>query len=322
MISAQSDSDRNARVRLLAPAKLNLFLEVKERRGDGYHEIETLMVAVSIYDTIEFTARPAGAIRLTCAWGIPGRRSNATDGTSAFAELGPESDNLAVQAAVRLRAAAGIGMGATIRLVKRIPVAAGLGGASSDAAAVLRAANRAWGLCWPLTRLAEVAVEIGSDVPFFLNGGAAVCTGRGEQIRSIAAPSNMHFVVVRPPEGLSTAAVYRHCQPADEPRTVATIEEATRAGSATAVARSMFNRLQPAATRLSPWIERTQREFDRLSFLGHQMSGSGTSYFGICRHARHARRMAARLRAAAIGDVRTATSLTAWTPMADAARDS
>jgi 4-diphosphocytidyl-2-C-methyl-D-erythritol kinase len=121
--------------------------------------------------------------------------------------------------------------------------------------------------------------------------------------------TRLHVVVVRPPAGLATAEVYRQCQPAEQPRSVQPLLAAARCGDAASLGRRMFNRLQPAAERLSPWIGRLRHAFDRLDCLGHQMSGSGTSYFGIFRHAGQARSEASRLRAAGLGAVFQAVTL-------------
>lgn len=310
-------------MRRLAPAKLNLFLEVLARRADGYHDIETLMVAVSVFDTVEFAARVDDELRVDCNV-CPGRGTWARAGDSGdSADRVPDgADNLVYRAAERLRQLAGIERGATIRITKRIPVAAGLGGASSDAAATLVAANRVWKIHWPIQQLLEVAGEIGSDVPFFITGGAAVCRGRGERVQAIGRRGRLHFVIVRPPKGLRTADVYRCCEPAESARAVAPLAAAIRVGAPVEVARHMFNRLQFAAARLTPWLERLHDEFERVDCLGHQMSGSGTSYFGVCRHARHARRVAARLRARAIGAVHVASTLAATVPVFVGARES
>jgi 4-diphosphocytidyl-2-C-methyl-D-erythritol kinase len=187
-------------------------------------------------------------------------------------------------------------------LTKRIPSASGLGGASSDAAAALVAANLGWRLAWPRERLAEVAAEIGSDVPFFLTRGAAICRGRGERIEPIE-PGRLYVVVVRPPVGLSTPRVYLACQPTASPVGCERVAAALRRGQVAAVARMLNNRLEESAATLTTWIGRLRQEFSRLDVLGHQMSGSGSSYFGICRHARHARRVAARLRSRGVGMV-------------------
>jgi 4-diphosphocytidyl-2-C-methyl-D-erythritol kinase len=190
-------------------------------------------------------------------------------------------------------------------LFKRIPTAAGLGGGSSDAAAALAIANEGWGLHWPPLKLAEVAAEIGSDVPFFFAGGPAICRGRGEQLERIGPSGPLHFVVVRPEAGLSTAAVYAAHRLVEAPRSVENFAEVFRRGNAREIGRLLFNRLAAAAAGLSPWIERLQQEFDRLDCLGHGMTGSGTSYFGLCRHARQATRITRYLEAKGVGSVFT-----------------
>jgi 4-diphosphocytidyl-2-C-methyl-D-erythritol kinase len=298
-----------------APAKLNLFLEVLDRRPDGYHEIETLMVAIDIFDTLYFTATRRGPIefmsRSVAARDHRVGRSlgGETDEQSYRVPVGPE--NLAVRAAELLRRRAGIEAGARMALVKRIPIAAGLGGASSDAAAALLAANWGWGLGWPVDDLAELAAELGSDVPFFLRAGFAVCRGRGERVEPITGLGRYDFVVVRPADGLSTSAVYQRCRPAGQPRPVTGAIAAGRRRGAAALGRCLVNRLQPAACELSPSIERLRGQFARLDVLGHQMSGSGTSYFCLCRHARQARRVAQLLRSRHGSQVFRATSVRA-----------
>jgi 4-diphosphocytidyl-2-C-methyl-D-erythritol kinase len=307
-----------SRVEVLTPAKLNLFLEVLARRPDGYHEIETLMAAVGIYDTLTFAALEEDVIQLECRWaaGIAARSSArqtareqaarrlrpTSQADDEFGDLPSGPDNLAWKAVTLLRKQSGTKRGARISLVKRIPAAAGLGGASSDAAAALVAANLGWNLNWPIARLGTIAAELGSDVRFFLNGGAALCRGRGEQIEPLrSAP--LHIVVVRPPVGLSTPQVYRRCRPAPAPASALKLREALECGNAAGVAWGLVNRLQRPAAELTPWIERLEKEFSRQDCLGHQMSGSGSSYFGICRQARHARRVASRMRARQAGTV-------------------
>jgi 4-diphosphocytidyl-2-C-methyl-D-erythritol kinase len=202
-----------------------------------------------------------------------------------------------------LRRRAGIREGASLQLVKRIPAASGLGGGSSDAAAALAAANIGWKLDWPLEELARLAAELGSDVPFFLAGGSAICRGRGERIEPVRQFGELHFVVVRPPEGLSTPAVYGQCRPAENAKSAASIIAAFERGAVGEAGRLLFNRLEPAATRLSSWIARLQRLFQQSDCLGHGMSGSGSAYFGLCRHAVSARRLARRLESHGVGRV-------------------
>lgn len=281
------------------PAKLNLFFEVLAKRSDGFHEIETLMCPIDLYDTLYFRDEPQRRLRLECV--SAAGRDVPED--SAVIELPPESDNLVFRAVELIRREAGVTSGATLRLFKRIPTAAGLGGGSSDAAAALVAANLGWGLNRSRAQLASIAAELGSDVPFFLANSSAVCRGRGERIEPVANIGALFFVVVRPPAGLATAAVYGECRPAVDARSVERLLEALSAGDRRQVGRLLFNRLQAAAERLSPWIEPLRRRFEQEDFVGHGMSGSGTSYFGLCRHASHARHLARRLQANGVGSV-------------------
>lgn len=287
-------------IEVRAPAKINLFLEILGRRPDGYHELETLLTAVTLYDTLSFTPAPSGEISLSCRWAA----------AQAGDEISTGKENLVWRAAELLRQRAGVSIGADIELIKRIPAAAGLGGASSDAAATLVAANLAWQLNWPRERLSELAAELGSDVPFFLTRGAALARGRGERLESLPVPK-LHIVLVRPPVGLSTPAVYRASRPADRPVGAAPLVAALARGDAARAAGCLVNGLEPAAAGLTPWIDRLRQEFDRQGVLGQQMSGSGSSYFGLCRHARHARRVASRLRSRSVGTVFAVTTAVA-----------
>ena len=308
---------RGLEVNVQCPAKLNLFLEVLARRDDGLHEIETLILPIGLFDTLTFAPIVEPAIRLDCSWapGIRGRLGVARDdrtGSAAetmWGRLPDESGNIVVRAVELLAARAEVGSGAQIKLTKRIPAEAGLGGGSSDAAAALVAANTAWNLQWSREELIRLAEELGSDVPFFLGQGAAICRGHGERIEPIAGVPLVHFVVVRPPDGLSTRDVYLGCLPADEPRSIEPLVRALRHGDLAQIGRQLFNRLQPAAEHLSSWVQNVQSELSRIDCVGHQMTGSGTSCFGICRSAHHALRVSRLLRGRHVGSVFRASSL-------------
>jgi 4-diphosphocytidyl-2-C-methyl-D-erythritol kinase len=288
-------------VEVLAPAKVNLFFEVLSRRADGFHEIETLMAPIDLYDTLVVADDPSGAVTIACRRAIGfDRRQEAsfeTEQHNTDLEQLPTGDaNIAVRAVRRLAERAGVKRGAKLQLVKRIPLASGLGGGSSDAAAAIVAANFAWKLNWRNEQLAEVAAELGSDVPFFLNRGAAVCRGRGEKIEPTRGLGNLHLVLVRPPEGLSTAAVYRDCTPGEPPERVNPVIERLRRKGMAAIGPVAHNRLLEPARRLSPWIDRTLTALSAANCPAVGMSGSGTSCFAVCRTATHARQVAARLR--------------------------
>jgi 4-diphosphocytidyl-2-C-methyl-D-erythritol kinase len=192
-------------VRAIAPAKLNLALEVLRRRADGYHEIDTVMTTIDLAD--ELRLRPHADLEVRYE--------------GAFANAIEAGTDLVTRAARALAAAAGRKPQAHIEVTKRIPHPAGLGGGSSDAAAALRGLNALWGLDWPASRLAEVGAEIGSDVPFFVHGGNAHCTGRGETVEPLRDLPELRVLVLVPPVGVprdgssKTARRYAELRPAD-----------------------------------------------------------------------------------------------------------
>src|SRR5947208_3153678 len=172
-------------VRVWAPAKVNLHLEVLGRRPDGYHELATLMVAVSLHDTLDLRDEPAGAVRLSCDQ----------------PDLSAGPDNLVCRAAELVRRRAGHAGGVGITLRKRIPLAAGLAGGSSDAAATLAGLNRLWRLGWSNAELARLGAELGSDVAFFFATPAAWCTGRGERVEPLTLGRPLDLVLACPAAG-------------------------------------------------------------------------------------------------------------------------
>ncbi len=283
-----------------APAKVNLFFEVLTKRSDGFHEIETLMAPISLYDTLVATADPTGRISLDCRWAAPG---DGAASAAAFGTLPDVEHNLVYRAVELLRARAGVEQGIHVELVKRIPTSAGLGGGSSDTAAALLAADAVWNLGWKRAALAELAAELGSDGPFFFAGGAAICRGRGERVQAVPGLGGIHCVVVRPPAGLSTAEVYGKCRVPSEPRHVEPLVAALRRGNVLRLGNLLHNRLAEAAETLSPWVARIRREVAAQDCLAGHLSGSGLAYFGVCHHAQHARRVARRLRSRGIGQV-------------------
>jgi len=173
-----------------APAKVNLFLHVTGRRDDGYHLLETLMVALDAGDTIVLTRRDDGAVVRTSE--LPG--------------VAPEHD-LAVRAALALKLDTACPWGVDIAVTKRIPLGAGMGGGSSDAATVLLALNRLWELDLPRAALMRIGIALGADVPFFLGGEPALARGIGERLTAVTLPSFWVAVIV-PPIAVPTAAIF------------------------------------------------------------------------------------------------------------------
>ena len=286
---------RSARdgLEVLAPAKLNLFLEILGKRADGYHDLESLMVTVDLFDTLTFADDPSGRIELSC--------------DDPTLPTGP--DNLVVKAAERLKAATGCDRGVRIDLKKAIPAQAGLAGGSSDAAATLEGLDRLWNLGTPSRQLDEIAASIGSDVAFFRQGPVAICRGRGEVVEPWALPEPLHFVLACPTVGVSTADVYRNVIPPERPREIGGILEAWEAGDIAALGRSLFNRLQPVSERLEPSLGAVRDALADLgpSLHGHLMSGSGSAYFGLAGDRDAAEDAASRLASLGLGRVRVVT---------------
>jgi 4-diphosphocytidyl-2-C-methyl-D-erythritol kinase len=187
--------------------------------------------------------------------------------------------------------------GARIRLEKRIPLAAGLAGGSTDAAATLDGLNRLWNLGLGMADLARLGATIGSDVPFFFATPAAWCTGRGEIVEPVPLGRPLDLVLACPPVGLSTAAVYRGVTVPAHPQTGADIRQALAQGQVEEVGRRLHNRLQEAAMRLQPQLVGLLQRLAALGSAGHLMSGSGTSAFALCRSPEEAQRLVRQLSA-------------------------
>lgn len=261
-----------------APAKVNLFLEVLGKRADGYHDIATLMVAVRLFDTLVF--REAAGLTLYCS---DKRLSN-----------GP--DNLVLRAAKLLQDRTGCKKGARIRLVKRIPMAAGLAGGSTDAAATLAGLNRLWQLGLSTLDLAKLSAQIGSDMPFFFHTPAAWCVGRGEIVNPVKLPIPLDFVLLYPSFGLATAAVYKNVDVPPQPIAGDEIKQALAKGDVDLIGRFMHNRLQVAAVKMDHRIADYAQMLAEASPAGSLMSGSGSTLYALCRSADEAVRIAASLK--------------------------
>jgi 4-diphosphocytidyl-2-C-methyl-D-erythritol kinase len=264
-----------------APAKVNLFLEVLGKRLDGYHEIATLMVAVRLYDTLVFHAELSPALCLHCS--------------DSRLATGPE--NLVVRSARLLQDRTGCKRGATIRLAKRIPMGAGLGGGSTDAAATLLGLNRLWQLGLSGGDLARLGGEIGSDVPFFFDTPAAWCTGRGEIVTSVKSPMPLNFVLLCPDFAMSTAEVYKKVVVPLAPITGEAIRRELQKGDVDSIGQLLHNRLQLAAETLEPRVAEYARLLAEAKPAGFLMSGSGSTLYALCRSADEAGSIAASLKA-------------------------
>ena len=245
------------------PAKLNLFLEVTGKRPDGYHDLDMLLEAVDLCDTLT-AARTDGGITLeTDAPGIPTDRRN-----------------IVIRAAELFTAAAGIDAGVHFRLHKRIPPGGGLGGGSGNGVGALFALQELFGVPLEPARLHGLACALGSDVPYFLHGGLARCRGRGEIVDGLGSGSPRRFLLLIPSFALSTADVYAAlifpltCPRSLGTMTVGSLEERLRAGE------FFFNRLQEPAERLRPELGAIMRQA-RSAGLRAAMTGSGSCLFAL-----------------------------------------
>lgn len=288
-------ADAAASIVQRAPAKLNLSLAVLARRPDGYHDIESLMVPVTLSDTLRVRHSATPGIRLQVRFG---GRLAAGPGSLLARDVPADASNLVVRAAQALADEAGIEAGLDIDLVKEIPSGAGLGGGSSDAAAVLMAAARLWNVDWPGARLAELGARIGSDVPWFFAGGPAIATGRGEAVTPVAELPPLPVVIACPATGLSTAAVYSACTPDPSLRgTAARLAAALAGGDLQGGLPSMTNSLEAPARSLCPDVDELLGEMSRCGAFAPRLTGSGSACFALARTLSEARGIAARLAA-------------------------
>ena len=258
---------------LLAPAKVNLGLSVLGRRADGYHELHTVFAALQVGDRLFLEPIPEGVELEVRGSALP---------------AGP--DNLVYKAAVAYLNAAGWPGGVKVVLEKNLPVAAGLGGGSSDAAAVLRGLSRLYPASLDLPGL---ALRLGADVPFFLEAGLAEARGVGEQLRPLGS-LEAHLVLLNPGIAVSAADAYRHLRPEEwQPGLdVLGILAALRAGEEP----PYWNTLEQPVFRLVPYLQELKLELRRAGLRGVLMSGSGSSLFGLARDAEEARFVAQTLR--------------------------
>ena len=250
-----------------APAKINLMLDVLHKRPDGYHEVEMIMTMVDLADRLEMSALPRDTIIISSQAGY----------------IPLDEKNLAFQAAKLIKERYNVRSGVYIHLDKKIPVAAGLAGGSSDAAATLRGLNRLWELGLPEEELKELGAELGSDVPFCVTGGTALATGRGEVLTPLVNPPQCWVVLAKPPINVSTAEVYGRLQAeqiTDHPSAIR-MREALERRSFTEVCQALGNVLEQVTLELHPEVAQLKEAMLRLGADGVLMSGSGPTVFGL-----------------------------------------
>ncbi|QJC50181.1 4-(cytidine 5'-diphospho)-2-C-methyl-D-erythritol kinase [Paenibacillus albicereus] len=250
-----------------APAKINLLLDVLRKREDGFHEVEMIMTMVDLSDRLEMEELQRDAIIISSQAGY----------------IPLDEKNLAFQAARLIKERYDVKKGVYIHLDKKIPVAAGLAGGSSDAAAALRGLNRLWQLGIPEEELSLLGAELGSDVPFCVTGGTALATGRGEKLEPIENPPSCWVVLAKPPINVSTADVYGRFRAGaiEQHPSLPRMLDAIRAGSFTGVCEELGNVLEDVTLRLYPEVRMLKESMLRLGADGVLMSGSGPTVFGL-----------------------------------------
>ena len=249
-------------------AKINLTLDVLGKRPDGYHDIQSVMQTISIRDDVEVEVGTAKPWTLSCD----------------KEDVPQDSSNLAWKAAEMFcRAAKRDPEGVAIRITKRIPTQAGLGGGSADAAAVLRALNRHYDYPFSIYALAELGAEVGSDVPFCTLGGTVLCQGRGERLRKLPDLPETLFVVCKPDVPVSTPELYRRLDEtaiARRPDHTA-MEAAIVQGDVGAIAGQLCNVFEPVVTEKHLELNYIKSLMNSYGALGFAMSGSGPSVYAI-----------------------------------------
>jgi len=257
-----------------APAKINLSLDVLSKREDGYHDVEMIMTTIDLADRLELISLDNDRIEVCLE--------------SRY--VPSDERNLAYQAAKTLKERYGIDKGVRINIDKVIPVSAGLGGGSTDAAAVLRGLNRLWSLHIPMDELAELGAEIGSDIPFCVHGGTAIAKGYGEKIEKIASPPPCWVILAKPDIGVSTRTIFEkvHVDKLTHPNT----DEVIRAlyeKDFKKLCANMGNALEQITLQEYPEATHTKEVMKQAGVPGVLMSGSGPTVYGLVEHHRKAK---------------------------------
>ena len=252
-----------------APAKINLALDVLFKRPDGYHEVEMIMTTVDLADRIELKEIEKDTIQIV-----------------SHSRFVPDDHrNLAYQAAHIIKKRFNVTKGVSISIEKNIPVAAGLAGGSSDAAATLRGLNRLWELGLSLDELAEIGAEIGSDVSFCVYGGTALANGRGEKITHLPTPPKCWVILAKPTIGVSTADVYKRLQLSNVNHPdVNGMIDAIEKNDYSRVCTGLGNVLEDVTLPLYPEVANIKEHMKAFGADAVLMSGSGPTVFGLVEH--------------------------------------
>ncbi len=262
-----------SKIHIKSYAKVNLFLELLGKRKDGYHQIETVLQEIDLHDTVSIKDKkgPEIKVEVSPSLDIPQEENIAYKAAKLIQKKGKKPDN-----------------GAEIFITKRIPVGRGLGGGSSNAAAVLKGLNKLWKLDFSLEELADLGKELGMDVPFFIYGGTCLGTGRGEVIKPLPDFANFKILVFWPDFPISTAEVYKNACASPcagltkKIRSVKLVAEALNTNDFEEVKRNFFNRLEDVAFKIYPLLSRFKEQIKSLDTRNNIiMSGSGSAFFAV-----------------------------------------
>ena len=261
------------------PAKVNLYLDVVGKRPDGYHDLVTVMAPVTLFDTISVE---------------PARRDSLEIVPHGAAPTGPLNSVMrALRALRRTRRVPPV----RIRLKKRIPSAAGLGGASTDAAGLIRAADRRFSLGLDVPAMETILGSIGSDTAFFARGVTALCTGRGERVYPLSRAPSLELVIVWPGTENPTGEIFKRFNDSLTPDPSKVLDFATvmAGGDPGRIGRSLVNRLEPAAFDWNPRLRKVLAALRAAGMAGARMTGSGSAFFGVASDRKQADRAARRV---------------------------
>lgn len=280
--------EEQGKIKVAAPAKINLFLEILGKRPDGYHEIETVMQEVSLFDYI-YIENYKKSIEFSC--------SNP--------KLPTGEDNLVLKAVRLLQKESGISGGARIYLDKKIPIGAGLGGGSSDAVATLLGLNKLWQLGYDEKKLMSLAGKLGSDTPFFVIGNTALCKGRGEVIIPYPLKVTYNYVIIYPKFEISTAMVYENFKInlTKNLKDVNFFLQTLLLGNPEKLGACLHNRLEEVVFKLYPGLEKIKKTLAGVDFCGTLLSGSGSALYALCKEGCDQKEIEQKIRALNIGDV-------------------
>ncbi len=279
-------------ITLEARAKINLTLEILGKRPDGYHELRSIVMPVSLSDTVSLASTYAQtAMTVTAGPGVD------------LTKIGAVDRNLAVRAARLMQARYRVNAGARIHIHKRIPIGGGLGGGSADAAGVILGLDRLWGLACPPGELMALGAELGSDVPALVHGGAVLMEGRGERVSGLfdgappAACEGFWLVIANPGIMCSTPEVFRKWRGGltASPLLLHNMTSSIRTSDVSSAAAALHNGLQPAVYESYPGVAQTADRLRQAGCLGVLLSGSGASVFGLARDEAHGQEIGRRL---------------------------